>query len=82
MSVFWNDVRELAGDEVAMRLAELHSGKRATIPEADLFRACLEREELIRELYRAGRGINSLKSEFQIGTEEFYRIVNRKPAQP
>ena len=83
MAVFWNDLRDLAGDEIALKLAALHPGERVSIPTPEAFEKRLDKEQQIREAYMnpdVTKG--DILCRFQIGSPEFDRIVNRKPAPP
>ena len=83
MATFWNDLRDLAGDEIALKLARLHPGKRVLMLTPEVFEARLDKEQRIREAYTNPTVTKAdMLSRFQIGSAEFDRIINRKPVPP
>lgn len=83
MAKFFDDLRDLAGDEIAMKLTLLHPGERPQMPLPDAFQDRLNKEQQIREAYMNPNVTKGdILCRFEIGSAELKKILNRKPAPP
>lgn len=81
-----DDLRDWAGDAVALKVAAKYGGKRASIPTEEALQVLIELDAKIYERLLSGAPIRDVQAEFCRGHDfclkAFYREMAKRAAQP
>lgn len=81
-----DDLRDWAGDEVALKVATKYGGKRVTIQTEEAVEALIQLDRKIYERMAEGASVRDVQEEFCRGysfcLKAFYREHAKRAAQP